>query len=301
MNPRIIVPALLCAILTLAATTARAQSRMPDIKVAPKATPAPRDTSGMDERPYFLLIEQSEQALADNDYAAAALRLVEAMAVEPDNELNIALLSNLGMIYYYDGLDSLALTVLDKAIERSPRFKAPRENRARVLLGLGRDDMAYEEYGRIIALDSIDTSARFMHAMMALHRHRLDIATADIAVLERIIPLHRDTRLARATLYSLTGRELQAVSLLRDLISIEPALPYFQRMAACQLVLDDLQGMAETIGQGLERYPGDPGLLLLRAQLNQHRYRPDEAQRDARQALQAGADPDAVRQVLGQK
>lgn len=274
-----------------------AQSRMPEIKIEQKEQSVP-DSLNFDERPYFLLIEQSEKAVEAGDYDSAALRLIEAMSVEPDNELNVALMSNLGMIYYYDEKDSLALAVLDRAIERAPKLIAPREGRARILVGMGRDKEAYTEYANIIAIDSINTDARFVHGMMSLYDGRLDYALADIAVLERVIPASSRTRLINATMYSMTGREIEAISLFRKLIETEPAPEYFGRMIACQLAIDNLGDASDSIGQAMKLYPDDAELYYYRAVLNKRRYMNDEAHRDARRAIELGADPKRVRAVF---
>lgn len=276
-----------------------AQSRMPEIKIAPRQKDKiEKDTLGFDERPYFLLIEQSEKALEEQNYEAAALRLVEAMGVEPDNELNVALLSNLGMIYYYNEQDSMALVVLDKAIERAPRLIAPREGRARVLVGMGRDREAYREYENVLAIDSINTEMRYLHGMMSLYFGDLQKALTDIAVLEEIIPLSSKTMLLKATMYSLTGQEIDAISLFHKLIDKEPAPEYYSRLTACQLAIDRLGEASETIGQWVEKYPRDAELYYYRAILNKKRYLNDEAQKDAKRAIELGADKVKVAQIF---
>lgn len=283
-------------ILPLLAT---AQSRMPEIKIQPRQeSKAENDSLNLEERPYFLLIEQSEKALEENDFEAAALRLVEAMGIEPDNELNVALLSNLGMIYFYNEQDSLALVVLDKAIERAPRLIAPREGRARVLVAKGRDDEARREYANILAIDSINTNARFMHGMMSLYSGDLASAENDVAVLERVVPVSTVTKLAKANLYSMTGRELEAISIFRDLIEKEPAPEYYGRMAACQLALDFLGDASDTIGRWLEKYPSDGEAYYYRAILNKRRYLPEEAHKDAKKAIGLGIDPQRVKAIF---
>lgn len=279
---------------------ANAQSRLPEIKVAPRQPDKKEvaDSLNFEERPYFLLIEQSEKALDEGDYEAAALRLVEAMGVEPENELNVALLSNLGMIYYYDEKDSLALVVLDKAIERSPRLIAPREGRARILVANNRDKEAYKEYENILAIDSINTNARFLHGMMALYSGDLPTAQADFTVLNSVIPASKTAMIANATMYSMTGCEREAISLFRKIIELDPAPEYFGRMAACQLALDEIGEASETIGKGLEKYPNDAELYYYRAILNKKRFLNDEAHRDAKKAISLGADPKKVREIF---
>lgn len=284
-------------LLYAAASVALGQTRQPEVKVAPKVVEQP-DTSGYDEQPYFILIGQSEKALEEGDYEAAGLRLVEAMSIEPDNELNVALLSNLGMIYYYDDRDSMALVVLDRAIERAPRLIMPRENRARVLTGMGRDKEAFEEYGNILTIDSLHLDARYLHGMIALYSGDLATAQRDFDVLENVIPLSTKTRLAKATMYSMTGNEREAISLFRKLIELEPAPEYYSRMIACMLVLDELGDASDAIGAALEKYPNDPELFYYRAILNKRRYRNEEAKRDARHAIELGADPNRVRAIF---
>ena len=290
------VVTLLCAIF-LGGFYAEAQSRMPEIKLP--EPPAPKTAvDSLEERPYFLLIDQSEKALEAGDFEAAALRLVEAMGVEPDNALNVALLSNLGMIYYYNEQDSLALVVLDKAIERAPRLIAPREGRARILVGLGRDGEAYQEYENILAIDSINTEVRFLHGMMALYGGDLETALADIAVLDRVIPKSSTTTLAHAVLFSMTGNELEAISLFRKLIENDPSPEYYGQMVACQLAIDRLGDASDAIGKWGEKYPNDPELYYYRAILNKKRYLMDEAHRDAKRAIALGADAQKVLQIF---
>ncbi len=273
------------------------QSRAPEIKIEPKYK-VEEDTAGYDERPYFILIEQSEKALEEGDYEAAGLRLVEAMGIEPDNELNVALLSNLGMIYYYNDQDSMALVVLDEAIKRAPRLIASHENRARVLTGLGRDKEAFAEYGNIIEIDSLNIEARFMHGMIALYSGNLHDAETDFEILNSVVPVSRKTWLALGTLYSMTGREQEGASYFRKLIDLEPAVEYYARLIACLLVVDDLDGVSKTIGDAMAKYPSDPELYFYRALLNKKRYRTDEAKRDAERAVELGADPERVKAIF---
>lgn len=293
---RIFLPLMFVSVITL---NGLSQSRMPEVKIAPRENNKnANDTLNFEERPYFLLIEQSEKALENEDYENAALRLVEAMAVEPDNELNVALLSNLGMIYYYNEQDSMALVVLDKAIERAPRLISPRQGRARILLGLGRDSEAYKEYENILEIDSINTETRFLHGMMSLYNSQLQKAKDDLEILERIIPQSSKTRTLKATMCSLTGEEIEAISLFRKLIETDPAPEFYGRITACQLALNQLGEASETLGVWMEKYPKDAEAYYYRAMLNKKRYLNDEAQRDAKTAIQLGANRERVAEIF---
>lgn len=271
--------------------SASAQTRGVELKLphlSPKDKQFKDDSLQMMERPYFLLIDQSEQALDSGDYASAGLRLVEAMAVEPDNPLNVALMSNLGMLYFYNEQDSLALVTLNEVCRRSPRLIAGRENRARVLLSMGRDADAYKDYSAVIAIDSINTQARFYHGLIALYSGQADTAQRDFEVLKRVVPEATDTYLAMGTLYSMTGRDTEALYYLRKLVERTPAAEYYAMLAGTLIATDNLGEASEVLNKALEKYSNDGELYYYRAKLNRLRYMNDEAQRDAANALKYG-------------
>lgn len=297
-SPLFLLILLMCA-YAAAPLPSTAQSRYPELKLTPKyKEKTPVDSLNYDERPYFILIDESERSLADGDYEAAALRLVEAMGIEPQNPLNVALLSNLGMIYYYNGQDTLALTTLNEAVKRSPRLIGARQHRATVLAALGRDDEALADYNAIIQIDSINTDALFMRCMMSLYRGDLSTAQHDAASLKRIIPLSSRSLLANATVCANTGQNNEAISLYRKLLDIDKQPEYYSALAGCLIAVDNYNEASEVIGKGLERWSHDPELYYYRALLNHKRYLDKEARADAKRAINLGANPQKVEQIF---
>lgn len=276
------------------------QSRGPEFKIPVplKKIEASQDTMSYDERPYFLLVEQSEQALKNEDYDSAAARLVEAMGVEPNNPLNIALMSNLGMIYFYNHQDTLALETLNRVTERSPRLVSGHENKARVLMALGRDNDAYDEYTAVIEIDSVNTNARFYRGMMALYTGDLVRARGDFAVLEDVVPLTRLNYLAQGTLNSMTGNPVEGARYFRKLVEVAPEAEYYASLAGCYLASDNLAEAAEVLGEALERFPDDPELYYYRAWLHRDRYEMDAAKADANRAIMLGANPAQIARLF---
>ncbi len=276
-----------------------AQSRGPELKL-PNYVEVKKEAQAdsLEERPYFILIDESEKALSEGEYADAALRLVEAMGVEPENPLNVALMSNLGMIYFYDNKDSLALKCLDKVVAESPKLIAGHENRARVLAAMGRDKEAFNEFGKVIELDSLNVDSRFYRGMMALYSGNLATAESDFAVLEKVVPVSSSTYLAMGTLYAMTSRELEAARYLRKLVEIAPEVEYYVTLINCYLVAENLADAAVEIAKALERYPEDGELYYCRARLNRARYDNDAAHRDAKQAIKFGVDRRRVEAIF---
>ncbi len=247
------------------------------------ATTLRRDTVPDDEEdPYYLLCGQADAAIKDGKFDEAAARLIDAMSVRPDSPQNILLLM---------GRDSLALATLDEALRRAPSMRTVLSNRAHVLLNMGRDSEAMRDFTAVIASDSLNTDARFYHGTISLYNGDLQSAEKDFQVLESVAPDATDTAIALSTLYSMTGRDKEAIPYLKKVISIEPSPIYYSTLAGCFLSLQELSNASEIIGEALKKYPNDPELYYYRAMLNRDRYRLDEAKADAQKAVKLGLSP----------
>lgn len=259
---------------------------------------AERTVPDDEEDPYYLLCEEADKAIAVADYETAATRLMEALSLHPAFEGNILLLSNLGMVYSCLDRDSLAIATFDQALEQAPGQRTVLNNRARVLLKMGRDDEAYDDFGTIIEADSINLDARFYHGTIALFSGQLAEAEADFRVLRDLAPESTATAEALSALYTLTGRDAEAVPYLRRLVALEPSGEYYAQLAGCYLQLERFADASETIEDGLSRFPNDPELYYYRAKLKKERFLFDEAKADARRALDLGLSPRKAAEFL---
>lgn len=247
-----------------------------------------------EEDPYFLLMGEAEAAIAREDWAEAAARLEDAVTVKPAEPTNALLYSNLGMVYTTLREDSLALQSFTRALEIAPKMLMPLIGRGRLYLALGKDKEAFNDFTRAIEIDSINTDARYYHGMMSLYGGIQAMAEEDFEVLQSVAPRSVDTALAMSTLYSMTGRDSEAIPYLKKLIENAPAPEFYASLAGCYLALDWLNEASETIGDGLKLYPDDPELYYYRAWLNRERYRLEDAHADARKAVALGANPAKV-------
>lgn len=251
-----------------------------------------------DEDPYVILVGEAEAAIAEGNYPEAAQRLLDALSVGPQRESNPLLQSNLAMVYSYMDQDSLALKKLDELIASMPRMTTAIQNRAHVLMKLGDDRRAFDDFTTVLDIDSLNLDARYYHGMMALYGGRRDIAEADFAVLQSRDPDSIDTATALATLYSLTRQDQLALDYLRRLVKEIPSPEYYSALAGCLLALDRLSEASEVIADGLKRYSHDPELYYYRARLNHACYRLDEAHADAKRAIELGASPTRVNAIF---
>ncbi len=244
----------------------------------------------LEAQPYYILIGEAEEALADDKPDVAAARLREAMAVDPENPGNVLLLSNLGVIYWRCGEDSLALDVFDEAHRQAPAMLTVLLNRGRLHLDMGHTREAYDDFDAAVHLDSLNCPARYYRGTMSLYGGRLDLAETDFEVLRSQKPKALDTAVALSALYSLSGRDREAVPYFERLVQEDPAPEYFAGLAGCLLALQEYTRAAEVIGAGLNRYSHDPELYYYRAWLNRDRYLLDDARSDAARAIELGAN-----------
>lgn len=254
-----------------------------------------------EEDVYFLLMGQADQAIKDEDYPEAERRLVEAMAIEPDNPSNVLLLSNLGMVYSYMDRDSLALQAYDEALRRAPEMTTVLQNRARLHLKMGNDLDAFSDFSAVADRDSLNAEARYYRGMIALYGGKLDQATADFDILSTVAPDSYNTWSALAALYSLTERSARAIPYYIKLIEADPSPEYYSALAGCYLAEGRLSEASSTIADALKLYSHDPELYYYRAWLNRDRYLLDDAHADAALAVRYGADPRKVARLFEHK
>ncbi len=92
-------------------------------------------------------------------------------------------MSNVGMMQFNQGKDSLALATLNTAHEIAPASITILGNRARILMATGREKEAFDDFGRIIELDSTAVIPRFNHGIIALKARDIATATQDFEYL----------------------------------------------------------------------------------------------------------------------
>lgn len=265
---------------------------------AAAASPADND---FDANPYFILTAEADSAIADGDYDRAAARLIDAMAVEPDNPGNLLLKTNLGIVYSALDRDSLAAATLSDVIDRAPSMTVALVARGRISLKSGSDSLALADFSRAIDVDSLCTDARYFRGMMALYGGNRQMAENDLTVVGSRQPDRPRTLAALGALYSMTGRDREAVKYFERLLETEPAAEFYAALAGCYLALEELSDASRTIAEGLKLYPRDPELYYYRAWLNRERFRLDDAHSDAAEAIRYGASPERVYDLFKKK
>lgn len=259
---------------------------------------APTDSVSIGGSVYMKKIDEADKACSDGKWFDAERAILDALHTEPANPSNILLMSNLGMIRYYMGLDSLALATLDEAHEIAPASVTILSNRARIRLATGMEGEAYDDYDRIVRLDSLEMTARLHHCLLALRRHDFRTAQSDFGFMERNKPEGLETQIAGASVLSGTGQYQAAIPYYSRIIKERKEPEYYGGRAYCYLMTDALQEASDDINSALALNPDDGELYLYRAALNKMRFRPADAETDARKAVSLGVDKARAMQYL---
>lgn len=247
--------------------------------------------AAMAETPYMEKVDEADKACAEGKWKEAETALLEALRAEPANPSNILLISNLGMVRFNMGEDSLALATLDDAHAMAPASVTILSNRARVLTAIGDEAGAYEDYTRILELDSMVMTARFHHGLLALKNRKFPTAKADFDFMVDKFPDAEETQIGMATFLSSIGEYAEALPYYNKILLTQKEPEYYGARAYCYLMTNHLQEASDDIGVAMELAPDDGELYLYRAALNKMRFRPDDANADAKRAIELGVDP----------
>ncbi len=262
------------------------------------APPTAKASENETESLYFKKIDEADKACAEGLWHEAENALVEALRAEPANPSNVLLISNLGIIRFNMGQDSLAIATLNDAHSMAPASVTIISNRAKVLAANGYDEEAYLDYSRIIELDSLEISARLPRCLYALRRHDFRTAKSDMEFMEQNFPGKIETEIAGAAVRSGTGDFAGAIPYYSRILLERKDPEYYSGRAYCYLLTGSLQEASDDINSALAITPADGELYLYRAALNKMRYRPADAEADARKAVELGVDKTRATQFL---
>ncbi len=251
-----------------------------------------------EDSPYMQKVDEADKACNEGKWKEAAEALTAALKLEPGNPSNILLMSNLGIIRFNMGQDSLALAILTDAHVMAPASVTILSNRARVLSALGMEEEAYKDYDLILQLDSTVISPRFHHCLLALRAHKFKTAKADFEFMERNFPSETETNIAGASVLSGTGEFAVAIPYYNKVLEEHKDAEFYSGRGYCHMLCGNLQNASDDINAALSMTPDDGELYLYRAALNKMRYRPDDAKADALKAIELGVDKKRAAQFL---
>lgn len=237
---------------------------------------------------YINLVGKADSAIAQSNWLEAENALLNAMNEQPANPANVLLLSNLAMIQFQQGKDSLALNTINDAHIIAPKSITVLNNRARIQKSMGLINEAYLTYEQILSIDSSLIEPRYMHGIIALTNKDLTTAFSDFSTLERTAPTEELTLDGMALYYFHTQDFTKATPYFNKLIEINPSIDNYSNKILCHLFCEELSDASSTINDAIKLYPLEGGFYLHRAYLNHLYYRNDDSDADIKKAIELG-------------
>ncbi len=201
---------------------------------------------------YEEFIDLSFKYLNENNLPAAETVLKKAMRLQPDNPLNVLLLSNLGTIQFRQKKYDDALVSYTAALAQAPKNTALLTNRAELFTAMNQPENAITDYTAILLINDKDENALYRRGLLYLQVKNEGAAQTD---LERIIELNPQT---------LEGR-----------IGIASLCKMRKEFDEAEIIYFDL----------LDKYPDHSDLYAGRAELYILMNRPGKALSDINQAI----------------
>lgn len=246
---------------------------------------------------YLVIVEQADSAIASGNWADAESLILDAIERDPDNPGNIMLLSNLGIVRFNQGCDSLALEALNLAHTKAPSSVTVLSNLARVNAALGNIEEAYDAFEEIMELDSTLWEPVFYHGMIAMNLGRIEQAAHDFNRLEIMAPDEQETHLALASFYTAIDEKQLALSEFNWLIDRQPTAETLLERAIIHIQLEYLNEASSDLADAIALEPDWGELYLYRAILNKLRFRTEDAKLDAQKAIDLGVDGERVKRT----
>ncbi len=256
------------------------------------------DSLNIEESEYFKLMGKADDAIENGLWNDAENYLLTALRTEPANPSNYLLMSNLGIVRFNMGQDSLALATLNDAHAMAPASVTVLNNRARIYNVLGRMNEAYDDYSLILQLDSMVIEPRFYHGIIALQKKDFITAKIDFEKLEKLVPESRYVSIAYASFYNASGDYMKAIKYYSKLLKNEPDAEYYSSRAVCYLMTQQYSEASADIAEAMNLSPDDAELYLYRAYLNKQLYRISDAEADVKRAIELGADRERVKLIF---
>lgn len=237
---------------------------------------------------YLSLVGKADSAIALSNWIEAENALLSAMKGQPANPANVLLLSNLAMIQFQQGKDSLALNTINDAHVIAPKSITVLNNKARILKSMGLINDAYRTYEEILSIDSSLIEPRYMHGIIALTNKDLTTAFSDFSTLEKNAP-NEELALDGMALYHFhTQNFTKAIPYFNKLIEIDPSIDNYSNKILCHLFCEELSDASSTINDAIKLYPLVGDFYLHRAFLNHLYYRQDDSDADIKKAIELG-------------
>ncbi len=240
---------------------------------------------------YIEHVDSADICIKAERWSDAERNLKNALRLEPANPGNALLLSNLGFAQMMLSRPNDAIESYTVSLAIAPRSVVVLTNRGMAYQQTGHCDEAITDYDAAIAIDSTYMPAHKWRGITWLDKKVTDKAISDLELYHHEFPDDCDVIDALGQCALLNADLNKGIDYYSKSAKKEPTASRFVVLVSLLLDSGALQQAAETLRKGIENFPREPLLYLLRARLHHLNYRPQDAETDRKTAIKLGIDP----------
>jgi len=250
-------------------------------------------------RTYDEWIDSSFVAIENGRLADAESAIFSALRLEPANQRNVFLWSNLGTIQRQMGKYDEAIESYTIALAQNPKSTTLLRNRAALFGEVGKPNDALTDYTAILLLEPDNEDALYYRGLLYLHLVAYDLAEADF---RRLMELNDESYRGRrgyATLEKFRGNYTEAekiYSFLIDKLPNEREL-YIARAELYMLTNRNARAMGD-INKVIYNLDADAYCYYLRARIKLALYERKSAAQDLIKAKEGGYPIGDLQEVI---
>ncbi len=248
---------------------------------------------------YMELADSAEYSIRSERWADAEQFLKRALRLQPAYKGNSMLLSNLGVVQTHLGKYGEALQSYDVGLAIGRDSVAILNNRAYTYLTMGDDESALSDLELSLSLDSIQEWPLKMSGLMWMKRSEAVKARPFFEALVRSYPDNASGPSGMGAVESAVGNYAEALVWYDKALAIAPSEEdwFYKVLLKCRLGKDS--EAYDDIREALMLFPRSGNLYALQAYILKSRYQYAEAEQAKKIALDNGAEPQIVEELLG--
>ncbi len=247
---------------------------------------------------YKAYVDSAYNALGEKRLSQTEYYFKKAIETLPKHSANGLIWDNLGRIQRDLNRNEDALASFGKAIGLFPTALRFLRDRASLLIAMGREAQALDDYTRVLAIQKDDEVALLYRAWIYVKQRKFEEARRDYETLLKANPSHYEGLLGLAILNQKEGRLNEAILQLTSLISTHPDKAELYSMRA---QVEEEKGQTDAalldISEAIHRDTDNREYYVHRATLYLKESNKLKARRDLDKAVSLGMEQGALREL----
>ena len=248
---------------------------------------------------YEELCERAMTAVEQDSLQQAEAYIRSALNLDPANEHNALLFSNLGTIQRRQRLYEEALQSYDLALNYAPMSVLILLNRAALFMEMGKDESAKGDYALVLDVEPDNAEALLMRAYIYMQERNYAFARADYEHLLKVDAKHYSARLGLAMLCQREMKQQEALVLLNALLQDYPSDDVLLvARAGVENDLNQIDAAVIDLDKAIAINPSQVDAYLIRGQIYLAQKRKKQAREDFESAMKLGVPYANLRDLL---